>query len=142
MKGDVFRHFLTLLRAWLLVNLASQLTQTIGLIMSDKIKIDLPVTTDQLAKLIQNSEKHEAEEASKGLKFLTEYDLGSSTAESLTTTQAVLVALAYNQPCLLENTFIESGPSAVNFLDPASRDMLYIWFAARERILKDYENSK
>lgn len=107
--------------------------------MSDKIEIDLPQTASQLAKMIETQLKLEAEEASTNLKLLAEYDSSANMKEKLNTMQLIMLAIAFNQPELLKETIVYSGELAVQLLDPASRQMLYIWLSARKSFLKELE---
>lgn len=102
-----------------------------------KTQVDLSLTAGQLSSLIDAQEKREAEEAKQGLKVLAEYDSSSTMNEQLTHNQSILVALAYNKPELLKDIYIETAASAVRSLDRASREMLYVWIASRDRILMD-----
>lgn len=100
-----------------------------------KTQIDLSLTTIQLSTLIDTQEKREADQAMQGLKTLAEYDSSPSMNEQLTYRQSILVALAYNKPELLKDSYIKTAADAIRCLDRASLEMLHIWFSCRDRFL-------
>lgn len=105
-----------------------------------KKQIDLSLTASQLSTLIDAQEKRESDAATQALKMLAEYDSSSRMNEQLTHKQSILVALAYNKPELLKDTYIETGADAILRLDRASREMLSAWFLSRDRILREMGN--
>lgn len=93
-----------------------------------KKQIDLSLTASQLSTLIDAQEKREADAATQGLKVLAQYYSSSSMNERLTHDQSILVALTYNKPELLKDTYIETAAGAIRSFNRASRSYLVIEF--------------